>query len=60
MSDTTRPAPPSGTGRSTGSPLPGALGQGTLGRATALVYWYVVVTALLALAALPTLSLIHI
>ncbi|MFF2270322.1 glycosyltransferase [Cellulosimicrobium cellulans] len=58
MSDVTRPAPPSGTGRSTGSPLPGALGQGTLGRATALVYWYVVVTALLALAALPTLALL--
>ena len=54
MSDVPRSAAPSGAG----SHLPGALGQGTLGRATALVYWYVVVTALLALAALPTLALL--
>lgn len=48
----TTPAP------SSGAHLPGALGQGPLGRATALVYWYVVVTALLAVASLPTLVLL--
>jgi hypothetical protein len=42
----------------TGAHVPGELGHGPLGRATALVYWYVVVTALLAMAALPTLVLL--
>ena len=41
-----------------GTHVPGDLGHGPLGRATALVYWYVVVTALLALAALPTVVLL--
>ncbi|WP_435738535.1 glycosyltransferase [Cellulosimicrobium sp. PMB13] len=48
-------APPSGTDD---HHVPGDLGQGPLGRATVLVYWYVVVTALLALAALPTVVLL--
>ncbi|MEK8225863.1 hypothetical protein NKG05_07030 [Oerskovia sp. M15] len=38
--------------------MPGDFGHGPLGRATALVYWHVVVTALLALAALPTVVLL--
>jgi len=41
-----------------GAHVPGELGHGPLGRATALVYWYVVVTARLGLAALPTLVLL--
>ena len=41
-----------------GAHVPGELGHGPLGRATALVYWYAVVTVLLAVAALPTLVLL--
>ena len=38
--------------------VPGDFGHGPLGRATALIYWYAVVTALLALTTSPTLLLL--
>ncbi|MCL1871859.1 MAG: DUF624 domain-containing protein [Promicromonosporaceae bacterium] len=36
-------------------PLPGDFGEGVLGRASRAIYWYIVLTLLLALASVPTL-----
>ncbi|MGC5167487.1 DUF624 domain-containing protein [Luteimicrobium sp. DT211] len=51
MSDVTHPDPP-------GPHVPGDLGHGALGRLTAVVYWFAVVTVLLAVAASPTIVLL--
>lgn len=60
---TTPPAPEQHTPfdppqQSAHKPLPGAYGQGALGKATGGIYWYLVLTILVALAALPTFVLL--